>query len=196
MLSQTFYERADVTVIAKELLGKKVVTTLNGQVTSGIIVETEAYSGSVERGSHAYPMKRTERTSVMFKAGGIAYVYLCYGVHHLFNVVTNVEGQPDAVLIRALEPVDGVEIMQQRRTNMRISNLTSGPGKLSAALGITTEQHNKISLSGPEIWIEEAEKFSEDRIASAPRIGIDYAGDDALLPWRYYLRENAYVSQF
>jgi len=194
-LSESFYQNDDVVHVARQLLGKMLITNIGGQLTGGYIVETEAYSWT-ERGCHAYQGKKTARNAVMFEKGGHAYVYLCYGIHHLFNVVTNRAGIADAVLIRALEPALGVEWMQQRRgENVPQKQLTSGPGKLSDAMGINRIINGKY-LTGSEVWIAEAEtQVRSSDIASATRIGIDYAGDDAKLPWRFYLRDSLWVSK-
>ncbi|MDH5367990.1 MAG: DNA-3-methyladenine glycosylase [Cyclobacteriaceae bacterium] len=191
-IDQNFYFENDVTYIAKTLLGKTLCTNINGVQTSAYIVETEAYSVK-EKGCHAYNYKKTNRTSIMFQKGGIAYIYLCYGIHNLFNVVTNIEGEPEAVLIRAIEPINGVETMEQRR-GLKGKALTSGPGKLTSALGIK-HNHNGISLLSDNIWIEEGKKIDEIEIVSTTRIGIDYAEEDAFLPWRYYIRGNKYISK-
>jgi DNA-3-methyladenine glycosylase len=193
-LTESFYERPDVTVIARELLGKGLFTRANGVTTGGLIVETEAYSFK-EKGCHAYASRKTDRNAVMFEPGGRSYVYLCYGIHHLFNVVTNTAGIPEAVLIRALEPTIGREEMQIRRGRTGVKyHLTSGPGKLTKALGIDRKFNGKLLLSD-EIWIEDLSRnFPASKIGSGPRIGIDYAGDDALLPWRFYLKNNPWVS--
>lgn len=193
-LPESFYERPDVTKIARELLGKSLFTNISGNVTGGIIVETEAYSWK-ERGCHAYQSRKTARNAVMFDQGGNSYVYLCYGIHYLFNVVTNQPGIPEAVLIRALEPTVGLDIMNERRASPRNQyHLTSGPGKLTRALGID-RNFNWKSLNGNEIWIEDtALKVSPRNIESSPRIGIDYAGEDALLPWRFTIKDNPWIS--
>ncbi|MDH5475039.1 MAG: DNA-3-methyladenine glycosylase [Cyclobacteriaceae bacterium] len=191
-LDQNFYCGKKVEYIAKGLLGKVLHTTIEGIRTSAYIVETEAYSVK-EKGCHAYNYKRTNRTGVMFQKGGIAYVYVCYGIHHLFNVVTNIEGEPEAVLIRAVAPIVGTNVMEKRRGVKGVS-LTSGPGKLSSALGIH-HSHNGISLSGNIIWIEEGMEIEDRNIVSTTRIGIDYAEEDALLPWRFYIRDNKYISK-
>lgn len=194
-LNEHFYQRENVLSIARDLLGKVLLTRINGQVTGGVIVETEAYSWR-ERGCHAYGSRKTARNEVMFREGGCAYVYLCYGIHYLFNVVTNVGDVPEAVLIRALEPVDGVELMRMRRQPVRKDlHLTSGPGKLTRALGIERSFNGK-SLLGDEIWIEDrGAKLSRSKIVASERIGIDYAGDDARLPWRFTVRDNVWVSK-
>src|SRR5688572_18252587 len=180
-LTESFYERPDVLKIARELLGKGLFTNIDGVITGGIIVETEAYSWK-ERGCHAWEARKTGRNSIMFENGGYSYVYLCYGMHHLFNVVTNTSGVAEAVLVRALEPTHGLAEMQIRRG--RLANrfhLTSGPGKLTKALGIDRKFNGK-SLLSDEIWIEDLNtKIPSSKIEASPRIGIDYAGEDALL---------------
>lgn len=191
-LPLSFYQRTDVTVVARQLLGKKLVTVTSSGLTSGVIVETEAYS-YCERGCHAYN-GMTKRNEVMFGAGGVAYVYLCYGVHEMFNVVTNREERADAVLIRALEPVDGIDLMQQRTGAKREKRITSGPGKLTKALGIG-RGWNGTSLIAGEVWIEECRRVPPAKIMASPRIGIDYAGEDAKLLWRFSIRENEWVSK-
>lgn len=192
MLPESFYRRKNVLAIARGLLGKTLVTKINGQVTAGLVVETEAYSWR-ERGCHAYDNRRTARNEVMFGPGGHAYVYLCYGIHHLFNVVTNEEERAEAILVRALEPVEGAEVMMKRLNAVRAARITSGPGKLTRALGIS-RQHNGISLQGEEIWLEDGIKVSPRTIVASPRIGIDYAGADMHLPWRFTIRGNHWVS--
>lgn len=193
-LEQHFYKQQDVVKIARELIGKVLYTRVDDAITSGMIVETEAYSWK-ERGCHAYGAKRTERTSVMFQEGGRAYVYLCYGIHELFNIVTNMEGVAEAVLIRALEPLEGQELMQKRRGNkIAFRHLTSGPGKLTRSLGIDRTWNGKI-LTDNEIWVEDAGRIPSKIIDVSKRIGIDYAGKDAKLPWRFSLKGNPWVSK-
>lgn len=187
-LPRSYFLNEDVVEVAHDLIGKKLITKLNGKLTSGIITETEAYAGANDRASHAYGNRRTERTETMFAEGGIAYVYLCYGIHHLFNVVTNKKNIPHAVLIRGIYPVDGYETIQERR-NSKLSKLkiAAGPGTLSKSLGITTAL-NGISITENKIWIEDVnEGFKPIQIKKGPRIGIDYAGKDALLPYRFYV---------
>ncbi len=191
-LPQSFYQRSNVVQVAKELIGKILVTSVNDVLTSGMIVETEAYSFK-ERGCHAYK-GQTERNKVMFEKGGISYVYLCYGMHHLFNVVTNQSGTADAVLIRALEPTQGMDLMLERMNVNTIKRITSGPGKLTKALGIT-KSWNGVDLVGQQVWIEEGEKVAAAKIKADARIGIDYAGEDALLPWRFSIKDNKWVSK-
>lgn len=193
VLPESFYQRNQVTTIAKQLLGKKLVTNILGRRSAGLIVETEAYSYR-ERGCHAYDNKMTNRNKVMFEAGGVAYVYLCYGIHHLFNVVTNKCGVADAVLIRALEPDEGEEWMMDRMQVKSLKRITSGPGKLTKALGIDRTFDGKY-LNSAEVWIEEGERVSSRQMVASARIGIDYAGKDAFLPWRFSIRDNAWVSK-
>lgn len=182
-LAASFYERDDVVEIAKELIGKTLFSTIGGKLTGGIITETEAYRGAEDRACHAYNNRRTKRTEVMFQKGGIAYVYLCYGIHPLLNVVTNTHGIPHAVLIRALLPTHGLHIMKLRRKKKE--NLCTGPGTLTEALGITLK-HNALPLNQPPLWIEEGGlSIPEDQIISTPRIGVAYAKEHALLPWRF-----------
>jgi DNA-3-methyladenine glycosylase len=192
VLSESFYQRQKVVTIARDLLGKVLVTRIQGQITAGLIVETEAYSWR-ERGCHAYNQKRTARNEVMFGPGGRAYVYLCYGIHHLFNVVTNEAERAEAVLVRAIEPADGIDIMLRRTDSERLNRLTSGPGKLTRALGIS-RQHNGYSLLGDNIWLEDGVVLKPRMIDASPRIGIGYAGEDARLPWRFTVRGNSWVS--
>jgi DNA-3-methyladenine glycosylase len=195
-LLQSFYERTDVVSISKELIGKYLFTCIDGELTGGYIVETEAYNGVIDRASHAYGNRITPRTKTMFEHGGIAYVYLCYGIHEMFNVVTSVAGQPHAILIRAIQPTEGLEIMQLRR-NMAVlkSNITSGPGSVAQALGIS-RAINGISLQSDIVWIEDRGlTFLDEEIAAVPRVGVAYAGVDALLPYRFYVKGNKYVSK-
>jgi DNA-3-methyladenine glycosylase len=190
-----FYQRRDVVKIARQLIGKGLFTNIDGVITGGMIVETEAYSWK-EKGSHAYNGRRTQRNEVMFGEAGHTYVYLCYGMHHLFNVVTNVSGVADAVLIRALQPLSGIPEMTIRRgSSINRFHLTSGPGKLSRALGIDRRMNGK-SLSDDEVWIEDlGNKIAPKNIVVTARIGIDYAEEDAALPWRFYLKDNPWISK-
>lgn len=194
-LSEDFYQRKNVVKIARELLGKGLFTKVDGIVTGGIIVETEAYSWK-EKGCHAFGARKTQRNAIMFDRGGHVYVYLCYGMHHLFNVVTNLGGVADAVLIRAIEPTTGINEMKLRRGSM-ISNLhlTSGPGKLTKALSIDRTFNGKF-LTDNEVWIEDLQdKVPSGKIKATPRIGIDYAGEDAKLPWRFTIENNKWISR-
>jgi len=194
-LPSSFYQRSDTTVVARELLGKILVTQFQGVVTSGMIVETEAYLGTSDRACHAFAGRRTARTETMYAVGGCAYVYLCYGIHHLFNVVTNLEGEPHAILIRGLEPLEGIETMLKRRNHHRVlSRLSAGPGSLSQALGIQTV-HSGLDLQGDLIWIEDrSHRFSHDQILATPRVGVGYAGEDALLPYRFRVSDSKWTS--
>lgn len=196
-LDAAFYTREDVVLIARELIGKILVTEFDGVRTSGIIVETEAYGGINDKASHAYGGRRSNRTEVMYAKAGTAYVYLCYGIHHLFNIVTNKENTPHAVLIRALQPLDGIDVMLHRRKKIKNDyTLTKGPGSLSQALGIRTNHTGRDLLTDENIWVEDGYLSKEDEIAASPRIGVDYAGEDALLPYRFYLRHNKRVSVY
>ncbi len=188
-LTRDFYLRDDVVQVSRELLGKLLVTKMNGMITSGIITETEAYNGIHDRASHAYNNRRTERTEIMYREGGIAYIYLCYGIHSLFNVVTNKNEIPNAVLIRGIKPVDGIKTMMKRRIKKAVEiNFTKGPGSVSQALGIHYSQTGE-SLLGNKIWIENGISIPHDaQIIVSKRIGVDYAGKDALLPYRFVLK--------
>jgi DNA-3-methyladenine glycosylase len=194
-LNPTFYQRTNVVSIAKDLLGKLLVTNFTEGQTSGRIVEVEAYNGVVDRASHAYNGRRTSRNEQMYSAGGVAYVYLIYGVHSLFNVVTNLKERPHAILIRAIEPLKGIPLMLKRLHKAEYdSTVGRGPGNLSKALGITTI-HTGISLSGKEIYIADDNfKVKRSSIGAGPRIGVDYAAEDANLPYRFYVKENPHVS--
>lgn len=194
-LPLSFYLEPDVNVVARKLLGKLVVTRFEGKETIARIVETEAYNGIVDKASHAYGSRRTARTAVMYAAGGVAYVYLCYGMHHLFNIVTNVVDVPHAVLVRALEPLSGMDYMLERRglTEMNYS-ITRGPGSAAQAMGIHTG-HSGLTLLGHDFFLAQDEYIIESTsIIATPRIGVDYAAEDALLPNRFFVAGNKYVS--
>lgn len=184
-LPRSFYLGGDVVAIARDLLGKVLVTHLDGRTTAGVISETEAYAGAGDRASHAFDGRRTRRNEVMYAEGGTAYVYLCYGIHHLFNVVTNSADIPHAVLIRAIHPLEGLDLMRERRgSGARLS--TGGPGTLTQALGIRTA-HNGTDLTGDTIHIEDRSIVVPAKaVITGPRIGVDYAGADALLPYRFH----------
>jgi DNA-3-methyladenine glycosylase len=194
-LDHYFYNRADVVNIARELLGKVLVTQWDGVVTSGRIVETEAYRGITDRASHAWNGRRTRRTEIMYDDGGKGYVYLCYGIHHLFNVVTNIKDTPHAVLVRAVEPLEGIDIMLQRTGKKKPDRtLTSGPGNVSKALGLMVS-HSGVSLLEDTVFIaDDSYALKKRDIIATTRIGVDYAGEDALLPYRFFIRDNIYVS--
>ena len=194
-ISTDFYTSNNILKISKNLLGKVLCTKINDQLTTGKIVEVEAYLGSIDKASHSYNNKKTKRTAPMFASGGISYVYLCYGIHYLFNIVVGEQNNPCAILIRAIQPFKGINIMLQRRNlSNATKNLTNGPGKLAQALGITTKL-NKQLLINNMIWVEDHEiKLEKKDILSSPRIGVDYAGDDAKLPYRFYIKKNKWVS--
>jgi DNA-3-methyladenine glycosylase len=195
-LPLSYYHHDDVVALSRDLLGKYLFTCIDGLVTGGIIVETEAYNGIIDKASHAFGNRQTPRTQTMFLNGGIAYVYLCYGIHEMFNIVTSGEGQPHAILIRAIQPTDGIEIMMQRRNQYAAKpNITSGPGSVAKALGIS-RKINAFSLQSDIIWLEDRGLiFPDESIASVPRVGVSYAGNDALLPYRFYVKGNPYVSK-
>ncbi len=195
-LPESFYLNTDVVHLSKNLIGKYLFTCIDGITTGGYIVETEAYNGIVDRASHSYGNRITPRTKTMFMQGGVAYVYLCYGIHEMFNVVTSVEGQPHAVLIRAIQPTDGIEEMLYRRNMLALKpNITQGPGSVAKAFGIS-RAINAISLQSDTLWIEDRGlTFTDTEIAIVPRVGVDYAGEDALLPYRFYVKGNPYVSK-
>jgi DNA-3-methyladenine glycosylase len=193
-LPVSFYLRDDVLTIAKELLGKVMVTNWQGVYTSGRIVETEAYAGELDKASHASKGK-TSRTGVMFGAGGVAYVYLCYGIHEMFNIVTNEEGKPHAILVRAVEPMEGVEAMMLR-TGKKVldETIARGPGNVGKAFGFHRSQTG-ISLLSDEVYLaDDGVRVEEKTIVATPRIGVDYAGSDALLDYRFYIKGNKHVS--
>ncbi|MDH5608556.1 MAG: DNA-3-methyladenine glycosylase [Cyclobacteriaceae bacterium] len=191
-LPRTFYVRSNVVEIAMDLVGKYLFTFNEGQLTGGRITETEAYSGDGDRACHAFRGK-TSRNAVMFGEGGHAYVYLCYGMHHLFNVVTNREGCADAVLVRGLEPVAGVQVMSERRGRKPKSKLTAGPATLSQALGIHTGLSG-ASLESDFLWIASGPEKPFELVTDR-RVGVDYAGEDALRPWRFFMKGSPWVSR-
>jgi DNA-3-methyladenine glycosylase len=195
-LPQSFYEGDNVVEISKNLIGKYLFTCFDGLITGGYIVETEAYHGAIDKASHAYGNRRTNRTEVMFQNGGIAYIYLCYGIHEMLNIVTGGPDTPHAILIRAIDPTIGLDVMLHRRNMALVKpNITSGPGSVAKALGIS-RKINGISLQSNTLWIEDRGLvFPDEQIAAAPRVGVDYAQEDALLPYRFYVKGNVYVSK-
>lgn len=192
----SYYLNPDVLFLAKDLLGKVLFTQIDGEITAGVIVETEAYFGVQDKASHAYGGRRTNRTETLYQHGGISYVYLCYGIHNLFNIVSSVEGEPHAVLIRAIQPLIGLDIMETRRKIAATkAAISSGPGSAAKALGID-RTFNEKELTGEEIWIEDHNiRYTPDQIAAVPRVGVAYAQEDALLPWRFFVTDNKYVSK-
>ena len=187
-LKKKFYLRDNVLQISRELIGKYLFTKFDGTITGGIITETEAYNGIIDRASHAFGGRRTQRTEIMYLEGGVAYVYLCYGIHSLFNVVTSVKDVPHAVLIRGLHPTHGIDVMLKRRNKKTIDkSLTKGPGSVAKALGIHYS-HTGTNLSGNKIWIEDrGEKINGLKLLITKRIGVEYSGEDAHLPYRFVL---------
>ena len=194
-LPLSFYSRKDVVSIARELLGKVVVTNFDGNITSGRIVETEAYVALTDKASHSFAGRRTSRNEHMYAAPATAYVYICYGMHQMFNIVTNEKEIPDAVLIRALEPLHGIDIMLQRTGKLKADyTLTKGPGNVGKALGIS-KQHSGLHLLDDEIYLVNDEfVLDKNNIGISKRIGVESAGADGLLPYRFYIRGNKYVS--
>ena len=194
-LPREFYTRANVLEVSRDLLGKLlVVPDEAGRRISGKIVEVEAYRGPEDRASHAYGGRRTKRTETMYREGGVAYVYFVYGMYNQFNVVTNVRDMPHAILIRALEPVEGIDIMRLRRHSHSDRNLTSGPGKLCLAMSID-RQIDGSDLLSDRVWIEQFETVPQSKIARGPRIGIDYAQEWIEKPWRFWVKGNEYLSR-
>jgi DNA-3-methyladenine glycosylase len=194
-LSIEFYERDDVAQIARDLLGKYIITNFEKKYTVGRIVETEAYAGNIDKASHAYNNRRTARTEVMFGNAGVSYVYLCYGIHHLFNVVCNAKDKPDAVLIRGIEPIEGMDTMLQRFNKEKSDkSIGRGPGNVSKALGIST-QHTGINLQSRQLWLGEELEKATLPICASPRIGVDYAGDHAQWLYRFFIDGHPQVSK-
>lgn len=198
-LSRSFFEGDDVVSIASALLGKRLCSYIDGELTVGRIVETEAYAAVGDQACHAHLGRFTKRTKTMFEPGGTAYIYLCYGIHHLFNIVCNVKGTPDAVLIRAVEPLHGKEVMLRRRKMQKPKRkLTAGPGILSQALGITKKLNEENLCHSEELWVcREEDDFilpQSGDIETGPRVGIDFAGEDAQLPWRFWIKGTKWKS--
>jgi DNA-3-methyladenine glycosylase len=195
-LGRSFYTREDTLLVARELLGKRlVVPSASGERVSGIIVETEGYMGPEDRAAHSFGGRRTARTETMYARGGTVYVFLVYGLHHQFNVVAGAEGVPHAVLVRALEPDEGIDIMRARRGLEDARRLTSGPGKLCQALALD-RSHDGEDLTGGRVWIEDVGRAVGPReVARGPRVGIDYAGEYVTRPWRFWLKGSPFVSR-
>lgn len=194
-LSREFYTRPDTLQIARDLLGKTlVVPDENGDRVAGKIVETEAYLGIEDKAAHSYNNRRTKRTETMFAEGGTAYVTFIYGMYFQFNVVVGAIGTPHACLIRAVEPLENVEMMRQRRGQMKDKNLTSGPGKLCIAFGID-KSFNDADLTGGKVWLEDGAEILDSEISVGKRIGIDYAEEYAEKPWRFWVKGNPFISR-
>ena len=191
-----FYQQEDVVSVARQLLGKYVYSHIDGKITGGIIVETEAYQGPEDRGSHAYNDKRTARNQMMYQAGGLVYMYICYGIHDMLNIVTGREEMSHAVLIRAIEPLTGLEAMRIRRNIFDLDKrLCQGPGALSKALGLT-KLHNGFDLGGDVIWLEDKGLiYSENDVIASPRVGMNFDGPYKTIPWRFYVKRNQFVSR-
>lgn len=206
-LSYDFYQRRDTVAIARDLLGKLlVVPTETGERVSGMIVETEAYLGVEDRAAHSYGGRRTARNEITYAAGGHVYVFFIYGMYYQLNVVCGEVDSPQVVLIRAVKPVEGIEKMRERRSRKRSEpravatgpmpdkNLTSGPGKLCIALNIDRSLNGE-KLTGERIWLEDYKQVLDNEIATGKRVGIDYAGEDAERPWRFWVKGNSFVSK-
>jgi DNA-3-methyladenine glycosylase len=191
-----FYQGNDVVSLSIQLLGKQVLTCVDGELTGGIIVETEAYRGPEDVGSHAYNHRRTARNEIMYARGGVVYMYICYGIHDMLNIVTGEEGDSHAILIRAIEPTIGLDVMRLRRGFENDDRrLCKGPGALAKALGLQ-KVHNGVSLSGDVIWIEDADtQISQKDIVACPRIGLNIAEPYKSIPWRFYIKGNKFVSR-
>ena len=194
-LPLSFYRQDDVVEVSQKLLGKVLFTKINNEICGGIIVETESYGGISDKACHAYNGLLTERTRPLYENGGVSYVYFCYGMHHLLNIVTNKKNIPQAVLIRAIEPIHGIDTILKRKNKNKIDyTLTSGPGALCKALGITKKENN-ISLTGSILWIEDHNILVKDtEIIKSPRVGVNYAEEDALLPWRFRIKNSKWTS--
>ncbi|HXK73621.1 MAG TPA: DNA-3-methyladenine glycosylase [Bacteroidales bacterium] len=196
-INKAYFKNSDVLFLARDLIGKYFFTLIDGQITGGIITETEAYKGVTDKASHAYGGRRTKRTETMYAEGGVLYVYLCYGMHCLTNFVTNEAETPDAILIRAVYPTHGEELILKRTNKSSIThNILQGPGKVSKGLGITLAENGK-SLATERIWLEDRElAIAAEHIIASPRIGVDYAGEDALLPYRFFINHKLLEQQY
>lgn len=194
-IAKEFYLRDDVVSVAKDMLGKLLVSFTSKQYTTGIITETEAYNGIIDKASHAYGNRRTNRTETMYSEGGIAYIYLCYGIHSLLNVVTNVAGIPHAVLIRSVHPLAGIDIMEQRVGRKIVKKEGTGPGRVTKLLDIHYKDDGEDLITGNKIWIEDIGiSIPESNIICTPRIGVAYAEEDALLPYRFLVSKEQILS--
>lgn len=193
-IEREFYMRDAVTV-AKDILGKIIVKKDDkGKIFSGRIIEVEAYMGIFDKASHSYGGKRTKRTEVMYKEGGYSYIFLIYGMYECFNIVVEAEGNPQAVLVRGVEPLENKNLMQEKRKVKREKDISNGPGKLTKALGITREDNGVDLVNDKNIWIED-DGYKVKEIVETTRIGIDYAEEDALKPWRFYIKDSEFISK-
>jgi len=195
-LNLQFYQRPDVLTIARELLGKHVFTLIDGELTGGRIVETEAYRHAGDLSITLHLQRKAKQAQALYQPGGHAYLYTVYRVHTLFNLTVNDAAHPDAVLIRAIEPLVGIDIMQRRRGLAKVArNLTAGPGVLSQALGLTPALNGEL-LTGPNLWLEDAgETIADDNVLASSRVGLEYAGDEAVaLPWRFRVQDSKWTS--
>jgi len=195
-LPLAFYQRPDVLTIARELLGKHVFTRLAGELTGGRIVETEAYRHEGDPSITLHLQRKAKQAQALYQPGGHAYLYTVYRVHTLFNLTVNDAAHPDAVLIRAIEPLEGIDTMLRRRGLAKVArNLTAGPGVLSQALGLTPALNGEL-LTGPTIWLEDAgEIITDDNVLASSRVGLEYAGDEAVaLPWRFRVKDSKWTS--
>jgi DNA-3-methyladenine glycosylase len=194
-LPPKYFQNDDTLFLSQKLLGKFLVTSVDNVITSGMIVETEGYLGANDRASHAFSNRRTKRTEILFLPGGHLYVYLCYGIHSLLNIVTGEKNVPHGILIRAIEPSEGVDLMLKRRNLRQLTHsLTSGPGSLAKALGITCKLSGEPV--GEKVWVEDrGVVISEDQILVTPRIGVGYAKEHALLPYRFEIKNNPWVTK-
>lgn len=195
-LPESFYQDDDVVSLSSKLLGKYLFTCVDGQLTGGIIIETEAYRGPEDRGSHAYNHRRTARNEIMYAKGGVVYMYICYGIHDMLNIVTGEKGESHAILIRAIEPTVGLDIMRVRRGfENDDKRLCKGPGALAKALGLR-KLHNGVSLESDEIWIEDrGDVITDENIVACPRIGLNIEEPFKSIPWRFYIKGNKYISR-
>lgn len=194
-LPRSFYTGDDVLIISKQLLGKTLCTYINKQLTKATITEVEAYCGRTDEGCHAYPNRKTKRTEVMYKQGGFTYVYICYGIHTMLNVVTNKEGLANCILIRGVEPIEGEDFAYQRRGLKKYNyKIATGPGCVGKAMGINII-HYGVDLLGDTIWIEDSQNLKENEIGISQRIGMNFDGPDKYLPWRFFMKNNKWVSK-
>ena len=193
-IERKFYMRDAVTV-GKDILGKIIVKKqADGKIFSGRITEVEAYMGATDKASHSYGGRRTKRTEVMYKEGGYSYVFLIYGMYECFNVTVGREGEPQAVLIRGVEPLENKNLMWEKRKVKKEKDISNGPGKLTKALGITREDNGADLVASENIWLED-DGYKVKDIVETTRIGIDYAEEDALKPWRFYIKDSIFVSK-